>query len=169
MDAPLFKEPSVAEFLSDTPTCSPPWYATPDTSTPGEKYFTPSIDDDDREKGKHFGRPENDANAVANGDGESTAASSEVDGLTFLGPNIFADSEEAELKYASAAESPDDRGLRHADQRPISIGQEDEFILLPAFNPDFDEIFTSLTKYDSWNNISPLKNHLMEKGLANPN
>ena len=132
------------EFVSDSPSCSPPWYATPDTSTPGEKYFTPSIDDD-KETIKYFGRHEMDA-APSNNEGKSSAVSSAIEGLTFLGPSLYLDDEEVEFKDASTPDSPDDLEPGRTHQRPISIGQDDEFILLPAFNPDFDEIFTSLTK-----------------------
>ena len=51
------------------------------------------------------------------------------------------------LHDPDAAKAPEADLEGEAEQRrPISIGHDDEFILLPAFNPDFDEIFTSLTK-----------------------
>ena len=219
---PRIPENVESDFLDGTPACSPPWYATPDTSTPGEKFFTPSVDGDetkeladklaireDDDNGKvekqkltiyqdaegndvkhkltvrepfteDFGvhddleNIDRDEGLCHDEDDGLTAGSSDMEGLTFIGPNLFPENfrsdtsslnNEGQYDHHTEMTNNDHLGMRapydqnpawidsdqqptpgQNDQRPISIGQEDEFILLPAFNPDFDEIFTSLTK-----------------------
>ena len=158
---------------------SPPWYATPDASTPGEKFFTPSLDDVRDEADRFAGEKKDDSDdddddakqKQSKGEEESREDTerlsqvdkgrSSTDHRRCLGasdsvfPQETAEAKEKEASTSTTTTTSTATKLSHPDllqppsegeQRPISIGQEDEFILLPAFNPDFDEIFTSLTK-----------------------
>ena len=156
------------ELTNETPTCSPPWYATPDASTPGEKFFTPSLGD--KEEGRRFSI-NSEAHAGADSEQVKKMSATESDKPAAV-PLEQEPAREAPLSVQTSGQeskpvtsdgnnSADNLQEQISDpekssklghgveaaRRPISIGQEDEFILLPAFNPDFDEIFTSLTKY----------------------
>ena len=199
IQGPLFKNFAAPELSNETPAGSPPWYATPDASTPGEKFFTPSLEEETR----RFSIPidasgpgeatsgtaatsgaTTDVTEAADGQHNSTAAAEEArtpssfhsEGLSSpdavpalelhdvsddhadLQTDVLSGKEEEEDHNGNSG-IPHDRGDEsktrgegretegdEATRRPVSIGQDDEFILLPAFNPDFDEIFTSLTK-----------------------